>query len=1340
MFVRNQSFIARAKSFKKSDEQLISEIIHDAEEVEKVKVNRFKRDEVYKTSSWLFCYVHFISKAAEVIVHGYFKNYFSGFITIVVVIAAATAGIETYPNMGANADEFFYILNRVIAVIFLTEVALKIAAEGSNPINYFIGHSGRLNCMDFIISFLTAPFIADPLFGENNDISQFTRVLRILRLVKVSNRIPAFGVIVSGMLGGMRSVSYIAMLMLTLIYLYALVGVNIFRQNNPFYFRDIPTAMITLFQAMTLDSWTDNLRIDAYGCDYYPAGIYAVESQWADNSTWSLVPNMFRCSNPYTQPMASTLFWISYITISALILLSLFIGIITMSIDESLTAMRLQIEENKRIKTLRMTSKILRRLDNLAATSHETNMDESFRLRLFGKFKSLLTKFGKFLLRDKQSTKNTRQIQTTLWEGWTGVSLVDPSEVSPPSRIISPSTFLPIRKLALYLQSVLDHFVTNLFLLVVIVLSAALVGIETDYDSPDKSNAYLILDSTISAIFLLELLARIAAEEFNLFLYFKNRWNTFDFTIILLSQLPLDTSLALALRLFRIARIVKIFKSLNGLKIVVNALIAGLNSILYVGAMIIAFFYIAAMLAVIIFSGNDFYRFGSLHVAMLTLFQVSTLDNWGVIMYTQIYGCDVYPLFVTLLDSNVPPNGPPNNVPLNQSQPLNDNTTTYNFMSNIGGNLISSVNSLNNIGTASDNSGPVKRARSCINSSPLGYGAFTFFVIFILVGSFIMLTLFVGVVTAAMGVEIENNAVSEALEKKIEFVARQNQISPTQVNMYRQAFARMDFDNNGTIDKDELRVSLSYLNIVPSREEVEDLIKDIDMDDNGIIDFSEFLTFMVNLKKLYPPVAAHGDDKIQPGHNSTAHMAMRSTHTKMQIHGLIYQRDITGIKEVVSKDRSALRDVDSKGRSPLHIAVMEGGFEIAEWLIQEKVNVNAKDSHWKTCLHYCKCSKSFLDLLCRNGANANLVDRNGMTPLHVYILAYEYECVYAILSYGANPNITDFHDKRSCIHLAAKLADFRILSQLLTKWSKASDLESLDCSGYTALLHVVSSDSTRRDHLECLKLLVECGASPEAVDLLGASALHFACANKNLIENSQAEGVISYLLSQGLSANDPDIHGCTPLILACANNNWEGCKLLLAADGDLNISASRNSKLLQDIDERLNNIDDNDEKSHVELESVNDRFNSVFYNDEECTGNSFIPMNMRVQLYAFISSVQTAIPLESRRHCAECGTYLTDGIKESPVVDYIASYTSLLSINRQTSKRFTDKMACGRCARIVCRQCCNHSVPKALALPHSAASSGLSSLIDLSSSHLNICYPCFLSVNIADIETEIRNL
>ena len=66
---------------------------------------------------------------------------------------------------------------------------------------------------------------------------------------------------------------------------------------------------------------------------------------------------------------------------------------------------------------------------------------------------------------------------------------------------------------------------------------------------------------------------------------------------------------------------------------------------------------------------------------------------------------------------------------------------------------------------------------------------------------------------------------------------------------YREAFNLFDKDGNGRITVSEIReVMVSMGGNKPTDDEIRDLIADIDTDNNGTLEFEEFLVFMQRSK------------------------------------------------------------------------------------------------------------------------------------------------------------------------------------------------------------------------------------------------------------------------------------------------------------------------------------------------------------------------------------------------------------------------------------------------------------------------------------------------------------
>lgn len=180
--------------------------------------------------------------------------------------------------------------------------------------------------------------------------------------------------------------------------------------------------------------------------------------------------------------------------------------------------------------------------------------------------------------------------------------------------------------------------------LVVVLLAAILVGLETD---PQLVAAYgpllRLLDKVIIALFVVEALLKMAAHGRQFYRYFADGWNVFDFLIVVVCLLPVDAHYAAVLRLVRVIRALRLVSALPRLQLLVGSLLRSLPSMGYIGLLLMILFYVYAVTGVFLWRDNDPVHFGDLPTALLSLFRVVTLEDWTDIMYTQMYGSDRHP-------------------------------------------------------------------------------------------------------------------------------------------------------------------------------------------------------------------------------------------------------------------------------------------------------------------------------------------------------------------------------------------------------------------------------------------------------------------------------------------------------------------------------------------------------------------------------------------------------------------------------------------------------------------------------------------------------------------------
>lgn len=74
-------------------------------------------------------------------------------------------------------------------------------------------------------------------------------------------------------------------------------------------------------------------------------------------------------------------------------------------------------------------------------------------------------------------------------------------------------------------------------------------------------------------------------------------------------------------------------------------------------------------------------------------------------------------------------------------------------------------------------------------------------------------------------------------------------LSESQLNSYREAFSLFDKDRDGKITSRELGTVMRSLGQTPTEAEISDMINEIDIDNDGTVDFSEFITMMARRMK-----------------------------------------------------------------------------------------------------------------------------------------------------------------------------------------------------------------------------------------------------------------------------------------------------------------------------------------------------------------------------------------------------------------------------------------------------------------------------------------------------------
>jgi voltage-gated sodium channel len=192
---------------------------------------------------------------------------------------------------------------------------------------------------------------------------------------------------------------------------------------------------------------------------------------------------------------------------------------------------------------------------------------------------------------------------------------------------------------ASFCERIIENSAFKSAIIAVIFLAAVVIGLETSQTIVAEYGQTLrFFDRIILAIFVFEILLKICAKLPRIWNFFLDPWNVFDFVVVAICLLPLDSEFAAVLRLARTLRVLRLVTALPKLQLLVGALLKSIPSMGYVGLLLSVLFYIYGVTAVFFFAKADPQHFGTLGDAMLTLFGVITLEGWTALMYDILRG------------------------------------------------------------------------------------------------------------------------------------------------------------------------------------------------------------------------------------------------------------------------------------------------------------------------------------------------------------------------------------------------------------------------------------------------------------------------------------------------------------------------------------------------------------------------------------------------------------------------------------------------------------------------------------------------------------------------------
>ncbi len=207
------------------------------------------------------------------------SRWFHNFVISVILINGVVLGIETVKGLDARVMSVLEWIDRLCLLIFVVELMLKLWVY---RLSFF---KQGWNVFDFVI-------VAVALVPATDELS-ILRAFRIFRVLRLVTTVDSIRRVVAGMLIAIPGVGSVGGLLVIFFYIGAVISTTLFGEAFPQWFGNLGRSMYTLFQIMTLESWS--MGIVRPVMEHYP---YA----------W--------------------IFFIPFITVTTFTVLNLFIGII----------------------------------------------------------------------------------------------------------------------------------------------------------------------------------------------------------------------------------------------------------------------------------------------------------------------------------------------------------------------------------------------------------------------------------------------------------------------------------------------------------------------------------------------------------------------------------------------------------------------------------------------------------------------------------------------------------------------------------------------------------------------------------------------------------------------------------------------------------------------------------------------------------------------------------------------------------------------------------------------------------------------------------------------------
>ena len=170
------------------------------------------------------------------------NNVTQRFIIALIVINAIILGMETSKSLMQSYGYWLNLVNVSILYVFVIELLLRLFAH---RLRFFTQPWSIFDTVVVLIAFIPGSQAFAAL-----------RALRVLRVLRLLSMVPTMRKVIEGLLAAIPGIASVASIMLLFFYVFAVVGTHLYSATFPQWFGTLGDTMYTLFQIMTLESWS----------------------------------------------------------------------------------------------------------------------------------------------------------------------------------------------------------------------------------------------------------------------------------------------------------------------------------------------------------------------------------------------------------------------------------------------------------------------------------------------------------------------------------------------------------------------------------------------------------------------------------------------------------------------------------------------------------------------------------------------------------------------------------------------------------------------------------------------------------------------------------------------------------------------------------------------------------------------------------------------------------------------------------------------------------------------------------------------------------------------------